>query len=267
MDVAGHIIKQLEKNFHVFQEKLDSLLPVFDEDVLHDARVAVKRIEALLWFSDLLYPPLQFHSVYMPTFLPIFKHMGVLRECQIHRLLVDEFSLPVTGSYKTNIAEEENLASSWLDANIPSFRREVFESVLREYKALKDVCSYNAASSVYKSFSVESIQKTSVLLFNPDLGSLHKARKLVKKMVYVEQLWLKIGKEHMLAFSECKDVAEYLGRWHDLIVFLDDVAGFVSDEYLSLIKRESIKNIKLAQKEWLDWLSVSPWSRLGVVGC
>ncbi len=205
-------------------ESLDRLEAYLQEYVkngqeapLHQLRVEIKKIKAVLGFAKEVYE--KNYSCFKLKY--IFDKAGKIREIQINKQLLEKIGGETSRLFSQLNYRERTLRKQFLIAspryfaNLQNFRQQlILPSNLPDLNIIQD-------------FFKKKRKKAEELLIQKEREKLHGYRIQIKKMMYVyEFLPPKIQKELDIQPEKINKLQKRLGKWHDTfaaIVFLSEL--------------------------------------------
>ncbi len=210
-------------------------------DPVHDYRVALKRIDAIIKFLKKVHPDRNLRSIYkIASLQDFFKQGGELREAhvnqKIYRLMEKKsgFHFPLFRQFlwESRVRAYEKF--------LGSFRKYIPRKIIRFNDALcqtiYDLPAQSLASKVDE-FIETRIARTEGLIMDHHVESkLHKIRKYIKSIKYMlEMMNIQERSYGKLNFTVEKItlLEDRIGDWHDLFVFKEDLDRFINRLKLS----------------------------------
>lgn len=219
--------KQMSSALHLLEEYNSAS----DKEVLHQLRVGLKKVKAVLDYLRTLHPK-KIKSLRKKLQL-VFHAAGFLREAQLRFdwLKGKQFLILIQhASMKQKISEEEELFVTQkkdhlkllksISVELDSYLKEVEEKDLRRY-----------ALALKREFEMQSqVAKE----------GWHGLRKLIKQLLYAHH-WLaeqdKIKVLTVAAYKRLDQLQEKIGAWHDAV----DLLEWLADGQFFLSKDKSVK--------------------------
>lgn len=226
------LMKQLEKYFeqqHELTEKNLALAQgVCSEKIMHELRVSIKRIKALLRFVVQLNPQKteEIREALKP-YKKIFKFAGIVRDAQIKELLVQRYTeawnLPVPRSYQKHLQNTQKEA-------FKSFKQfaKTWSLDKKAGKLLKNLWQKDLTIDLHS--SAEKVLRQSFVAVRQLINhaqtdeAYHEARKIIKSIYYILHLVFK--PDTPLQYQDLKKLEETIGDWHDIALLIDDLEQF-----------------------------------------
>jgi CHAD domain-containing protein len=174
---------------------------------LHDIRVSVKKIKALLHLLKYSDKRLKAHKAFIP-FRTIFRRAGEIRDPEVHAGLL--LKLNVSG-LDTSASGKKTVASFIKD--IPAFRRKTKAQVEQLKAFIKQVKRKDL-----KKFTEEQEKEIRSKLYpRPVMEEIHKVRKAMKTMIYLAEIERFVSGKTLAFYREME---EAIGDFHDKQVVL-----------------------------------------------
>jgi CHAD domain-containing protein len=178
-----------------------------EDEALHRLRVAVKKIKA---FARLSAACSDFNSAKDIRLLrKMFKQAGTIRDAGNHLQLLEHFH-EAPESYKTEQDQLKAKASAQFVHDIREYRR-LGKTAHRRLSA--DI--YSIRTDCIKDWYAGQLVKTGVLV-TASGDKLHKARKLIKELLYVQKVLPSgLADELNLDREYLDKLQDAIGKWHD----------------------------------------------------
>lgn len=186
---------------------LNHLLKNYDGGVtLHSIRVEVKKIKALLQLTNYCVQKFKAHKNFI-SFRALFREAGAIRQPEVfYNLLRTHHLEELTGTVVPESAQSERLSRT-LQNNLPGYILQVKKSRKKlgpDIDRVKKAC-------LRKYLRRKKKELKSRLFPQLQLSLLHKTRKIIKEIVYLE-LTGKPGKSRQAFYREAESL---IGQWHD----------------------------------------------------
>lgn len=239
----------VEERFKKINLVLQKVIPDFAPDDIHDFRVEVKKLKALLkLFSSASENPSIF--LFPKRLNKVYKTLGHLREWQIQKQKIDrsrsEKNYPGHLPYLNKIdvkTELYKLKAVDLIWDLPSF--------VQNKEQIKNCCPDKGLTATISAFfhSKMEIIHNMLLSGKRDDESMHEMRKLLKDVQYVLSEAEKKG-EPVEGFSRLKTIQKVsgqLGEFHDLYVALALLDRELEDLHNNGKEKDQLQPI---QQDW-----------------
>lgn len=198
--------KYISKHLSMLEHYLHTYVETGKAGPLHELRVEIKKIKAILGFAQNIY--LKKYSCYKLKHL--FDKAGKIREIQINCELIQDLPIPSSQAITRLKKKESILRNQFLEAvpryenNIQSFRQQlILPEYLPDVQKIKD-CFHQK----------EKMARN--LLAMQEREQLHSYRTKIKKIMYVyESLPKKMRKQVNLDIAKINKQQKKLGNWHD----------------------------------------------------
>ena len=243
--------KLLEKRFKKIEKHYHSLLLDFDENEIHDYRLEIKKLRALLRLINAGMPPEQQIKLggKMKEF---YGFTGNIRNLQLHQLRIRTYQesllLSPTTSYQKalHMAGEQNRKDALSVAAKISFSNFENKILGRVQEGLR--------STTVQNFVRQKQAYLVSLLFHPEYydEDLHEVRKVLKDFLYDWSLITSSAFSLLPAFfsqQNLESLTSDLGNFHDLCVGLLFLDNSYSDSVDTYAEREILQHL---QQEW-EW--------------
>jgi len=260
------LLRYYSKHCGLFVYNFRHALTGFDEEAVHDMRVAVKRIRAVNLLIERLFPG-KFDSVTCEGQIrELFRLSGRIRDTQVQQLLLSD----CTEQAGTTLGEYQHYLKK---TEQKSIRR--FNKCLAETDAEADLEDMQKlATDLIKASTTEGIARQIILFIDELMAvsrsmrqdqahdeNLHEIRKKLKNCHYLLTLFDKDDPDLPKLSSTIKrldKVNELLGEWHDQVVAMEMLGKFISqrgeaeitgdDYYRQLMDNLSGKRQQLHEK-------------------
>jgi CHAD domain-containing protein len=216
--IAAYLFKYIEQ-FHI---NLDNAVAEFDPEAIHEYRVAVKRIRAIIRALDRIYDEPLFPKDIIQPLRDMFKAGGTIRDDQVQIGLVENVekeygrSFPlIKAFYKKRIEDQRN--SFFLQS--VDFDHDIIPEIIEQIKNIlepldEEYLDYNLYRRLHE--SMEKLKRKRYDLDEPE--ALHRFRTRYKEngyiieMIYNARHGYKITKA---VYNRIKNFGQELGNWHD----------------------------------------------------
>ncbi len=221
-----------EKQMHAALHLLEQYNSASDEEVLHQLRVSLKKVKAVLDYLRTLHPK-KIKSLRKKLQL-VFHAAGSLREAQLRFKWLKEKRFLFLIQHATldqKIKEEEELFVAQKKDHLKKLRSICGD--LAEY--LKEVDA--DALLQYSTGLKEQLEKQLQIIAKDDW---HALRKLVKQLLYAHHWLTEKDKLKVLtveAYQKLDQLQENIGVWHDAV----DLLQWLTDGQFFLSKDKSVK--------------------------
>jgi len=221
-------LKKLKRHLHSYP-RLES------PEVLHQIRIEIKKIKAVLRLLHYNQKSFREHKTYLP-FRSLFRACGEIREPFVIQGLIDKYK-----GTTTRFNQEEVNSTLIFRSRIPTYLDKIKKS---EAKILPQ--TEKIKSSTYKDF----LRKKKIELENQLYPTflqrdLHKTRKLIKEIYYLA--CIRSTRKKLNSFLvESSDI---IGNWHDKRIVIQKLRKSVPEtELIQKLKAESRSDISTLKK-------------------
>lgn len=212
-----------ERQYKYFDKRWEALLAHLkafsqnqDPEDIHDLRVEIKKIYALLTLAEKCSTGIEF-SGYLKPVKKIFKEAGNIRDAQIYLQLISSYGNTNEAYEKRQhelIKRREKRFCISINTHIRSTKKP--HTIIR--KSLADIKN-DCIQEFYKK-QIKKIEQAVSDLANKK--RLHKCRKRIKKMIYLRgMLDSALKKKLNLNFDYLGKLEEAISKWHDSVVTID----------------------------------------------
>lgn len=225
--------KYLSKRWKALTEQAGLFCQTLSQDALHDFRVEIKKIRAIINFlqkcSSGKIPQTQADNL-----KAIFKQAGHIRSAHISRELggssSSQGSSPEEGGFKTQAGHLCRQIHETLPDKlpVPEFRDISNQRILRSYH--------------------KKIKKLAFIFASSDMEpELHQSRKRIKSLIYLHKLLGKsLKKELNLDLVYLDELQDVIGQWHDAEMTLNQLPAKTAKD------RKQIQSLKDKSRELID---------------
>ena len=226
---------------HIYQHRLTSLKEVFtatlkdpEQEAIHQLRVNIKKIKALLRLMQEMDPQDRREKAFRALFADVFKQAGRVREIQINRELLKAYR---EGSgLITSLAQMEKQETKVLLQVLKTFS---WDQVAKDHQQQLEKLKHLDEDSVYKlarSRAFRELSKVISLKYQPGPQQLHQVRIKLKAIVEVLAVMVEIHPQQSCKqlLMDIKVLNQIIGEWHDYQV--------LEDSLLSLTQYSNIKH-------------------------
>lgn len=219
----------LQKRFVQLHLSLESLRKELDPEAIHQLRVSIKKIRAVLELLDKVTGNGVDADAMMKELERLFKTAGKLREVQVNRTLFESYSPHYLAPYMAYQDRLQLRLEKLFRKQLRLFRMEHVRSLEQEIFHTTGFIS-DAETLKITEIVFSKVTRKVGLLGNriPDEIALHKLRRHLKSL----QEWLLIRHEITQEQSEepflenLRLLTSRIGRWHDLLVLRDSLTTF-----------------------------------------
>jgi CHAD domain-containing protein len=195
-----------EKEWKLMKSSLTLFLANNDHGDLHNFRVQVKKINALLILLNSAAPHLKLKKHFKPI-KPIFKQAGIIRNAHINLELSKEYGIAdggFTGS------QTQLMQQATIDFNTAGLQ--YLETLKKAYKAIKNDLPLLTPSHLNLFFESHLNQLTELTAKVRFDNRMHEARKIIKLLMYN----VKIA-QPAIGFNRdyANGLQNAIGNWHD----------------------------------------------------
>jgi CHAD domain-containing protein len=209
---------QLQRYFSQRVKHLFNYLHEFEltgsEVSLHDFRIEMKKLKAIIKFLRSVYPKQKFKKA-SHSLRNIFQSAGEIREYQILQQWMHKIELPtIEKNYFPN--DKMDVMIKAFHARSGNFKLQLKEIVEFCTKFIQTTNSILAEQYVVELYA----QIDKILKRAPSMSDWHELRKIIKQWMYAIN-WLPQNTETDVALSYYNKLQEAIGQWHDLEVIKD----------------------------------------------
>ncbi len=232
--------KKIEENFVENYKKISKSISV---EGIHNMRLSVKRLRALLGFLDFMNEKPKTKKL-LKRIRKLYRSAGALRDIQIQTNILKSYKKYLRDDYNLYVKqlnEKKGKARKKLKQSLHEFDINDFIKIRKRIeKSFKNIEKHRIIEGSSQMFQnrLEEIEKLSFTI--TDDSVLHLIRKYMKEMIYIrdsigDNSFFLQNSNKMQLFSELE---VKLGKWHDLTVFIDHFLLFKNkgDTYWDMLK-------------------------------
>jgi len=257
------LIKLTEYYFKSFEAQYIRMLNADSKESIHDTRVSIKRIMALINFFEELKICSKKEIKKISSAFEIFEVAGMYREYQLFLELLDVYKNKLNHKFDNvhrSLIRMLNIYKSefqHLQGNIS------FIEIYKNLESIKDEINKTCDKKV--SNGLKKYIESRVLYCHkyaaaPNLSKyLHEIRRTLKHLRFIlEQInpYKKKDIQEIICFKDLKEVELMLGDWHDLDLFLQTILDYIERKkgsydltiYNQLINAIKTDQVKMEQK-------------------
>lgn len=209
--------KYLGKKNREWQEHLRTFADSRDPEALHQLRLTLKKLKAVARFSTACSGKKATKD--FNGWKKMFKQAGLIRDAGNHLQLLERFH-PAPEEYKAQQGQVQTAATEKFIRHIKQYRRQGKRAGTR---LLADINRIPAAC-IHDWYAMQMV--TTGILLTASGDDLHKARKQIKEMLYVEKLLPAPLQEELHLDKDYLDkLQEAIGQWHDAAIVAANWAG------------------------------------------
>jgi CHAD domain-containing protein len=216
--ISTYLLKYLEE----FRENLEQAIRDYDAEAIHQYRVAVKRIRAIIRALNRVYEEPIFKDEIIQPLRVMFKAGGTMRDDQVQIGLVEniekEYGLTfplIKGYYKKRITDQRDAFFKISVDFEPETAGQIYDEILSILEPLDDeYLEYNLYHRIQK--SMEKLKRKRYDLAEPQ--ALHSFRTKFKENGYVAEMLYHSKYSHKISkttYNRMKSFGQELGNWHD----------------------------------------------------
>ena len=236
---------------------LNSFIKTGNQDELHQFRVQVKKLRAMLILLDAVSSKNKLTRDFKPV-RKIFKQCGLIREAYINMLLTsryklndEEFILGQVNEMEKNILSFKKLAKKHLKTI-----KSAHADLEHDLKAVDD----DSVNEFYKRQLEQIASRLNELQFNE---SLHDCRKQIKNLVYNRKIAQKALDGKLEIDNDYLDkLQDRIGNWHDNELAMELFSALEKNKPLiTKIKRQNTrlkKSINVLAKDFWGKATLEP---------
>ena len=216
------IIAYLNKYLEEFRINLEKAIQDYDAEAIHDYRVAVKRIRAVIRVLDKAYDKPLFSKKLILPLREMFKAGGTIRDDQVQIGLVEKIetgynrSFPLIKKYyRKRISDQRD---TFFKTSV-DFDFDILEDIiLKIEKIIEPLDEEFLENSLYNRLH-RSMEKLKLIRYDLDTSEkLHSFRTQFKSNGYVAEMLFQSkhsNKVSKAAYTRIKNFGQELGDWHD----------------------------------------------------
>lgn len=216
--IFAYLFKYLEH----FRVDLTKAMEEYDPEAIHEYRVSVKRIRAIIRALNRVYDDPLFDEKMIQPLRIMFKAGGTIRDDQVQIGLVEnlekEYSLSfplIKDYYKKRI---ENQRNAFFNKSV-DFDYESIDTIVRQVEIiLEPLDDASLELNLYQRLhkSMEKLKRKRYDLDKPEM--LHRFRTRFKENGYVAEMVYQSQYSHKVSkavYTRMKNFGQELGNWHD----------------------------------------------------
>jgi CHAD domain-containing protein len=230
--IMNQLKEYTEKQLQAALQMLQTFTPGADEEIIHQLRVSLKKIKAVLLFISTLHPA-KAKQIRKKVQL-IFRAAGSIREAQLQLQWLKKkryLHLIKAASLEQKIKQDEELFLQ---------QKELFHTLLTSIRedVLKQI--HKIKSSAVTEYAVKLKEELHEQAIHVVKDDWHELRKLSKQLLYAHH-WVseqdKLKVMTVLSYHSIDQLQEEIGMWHDLV----DMQQWLLDEQFFLSSDASVK--------------------------
>jgi CHAD domain-containing protein len=263
--------KYFEQQYELASKNLRLAQGVFSEKTVHELRVSIKRLRALLDFvAQLLPTEAETMEAYFKPFRKIFRGAGKLRDAQVQEILLErlakEWGLPAPLAYQKHLktVQEEafdNLKQIAKQTDLKKWAGKAKPLIKILHQVSSKELAYQTEKILRSRFTIVRQLVQNVTEDEP----LHEARKIIKAIYYILHLVFK--PDSVQQYQDLKHLEETIGDWHDIAILLDgmhmQLSELTTEESDFLTKMQAEKALLQAQIPTLVKQELRCWKIFG----
>jgi len=194
-------------------ERLGNFIETGDQEQLHQFRLQVKKLRALLALIDACLPKSTLSKEFKPV-KKIFAHCGIIREAYVNLLLSTKYKLENEDFIKQQVSDMERQISILRDNQKRYLRtiKLVHRDIEDELAAIND----DRINEYYK----DQLEQIAIILARHQFDEgLHDCRKKIKILMYNRKIAANALEGNLTLNTAYLDkLQDQLGNWHDAVV-------------------------------------------------
>ncbi len=198
--------QRVMKHFHAF-------IQAQDPEELHHLRVEIKKLKALVSFSEKCSKDKKIAAHFKKT-KKLFKAAGLVRSAQVNLEIINKYKMAGPAFKKEHSRLLKNHSQQFLKKadQLEKRWKEVHKKIVKDLQDIEGKCMVK----VY----LEYLQELSLLFSDQDLEkNLHEGRKIIKNLLYMYNLLPSVTlKKLHLNIPYLKKLEDQIGKWHDNIL-------------------------------------------------
>ncbi len=219
-----------------------------DPEVLHRARVDIKKIKSIILFLGYVDKKFKGGKSFRP-FRSIFRKLGQVRDPEIHAGILSRYQRDKVNDVPDKANEKLALD---LISDISTFKK----SIRKQSKKIFSVIHNGENRKVLKYLKIRRKQIRHGLTPKPVMNKIHKTRKKMKDVIYLSE---GVGKGRKKTLNFYKKMEELIGTLHDRQLLLNKLRTQGSNESVENVENAirsenrviSKKIITLSRKYYL----------------
>ena len=253
------LVDYFNTRYQVFTLHMTNTLHHLGEEDLHQLRVETKKLRALIRLAAITLDENFKRKELEKPLLRVFKPGGKLRETHINKNSLANYSFSFKSEY---LVYQETLASKYIGKllkRLEYFVAEDYERLKTRFPVLLETINLEhmiQSSHHFLTAELESIRE----LFTESANErqIHKIRMHLKAAGYILKLLLDLNSNvsSLPFYQKLKITEEYIGNWHDLVVFNQSLFSFAEKQSevidIQLVVNASqqiLSDIKKSEKE------------------
>lgn len=233
------VSKYARKRFELLIRHLKKYGQSRDLELLHEMRLEIKKIKALLNLTEFSVKGFNGHKHFKPI-RTIFREAGKIREPEVLYQLLLRYGIDDVGNSLKRESEEGTAQSMRLQLEIAGF----IKTVKLSEKVLAKVISKVEMDDVRDFLRNKKLELQEQLESKWHAGVLHKARKMSKEIVYLSGITRKTKRKLDPFFDAIQNA---IGTWHDKQVLLPIVKARRGGE-VARLKKECADDLQKIKK-------------------
>jgi CHAD domain-containing protein len=235
--MQNRLIDYLSKQCGLFQKNFNLVISDFDEDAIHDMRVAIKRIRAVFLLTERLIPG-EFDALAEEGEMRrLFRLSGRMRDAQVQQLLLSTAAQDIGstfGEYQTYLQTTESKAVKKFKKFLKEYDAE--DDLKQKHEKVADLISKSGPEQV----RLQIVQFVDELLMTAGKmhsdyehdENLHEIRRKLKQCHYLLSVFNQRDPDLpqlKTTLKKLDKVNELLGNWHDQLVAMEMLDRFLEE--------------------------------------
>ncbi len=248
------LYQQYEIQTGFFYEHFSKTHEQFGEEDIHQLRVDIKKIRAILGLVEYISEGSFSRERHISLFSKLFKISGRLREIHVNLSIINEDDQSTVIVYREYLIILQLKTVQRLNTGLSSFNHDELQKLnLELYEFIEGLNDLNIADMA-RSYISGKIININELRKNTNDRNLHKIRFHSKELKEILKLINSINPDDQSKKLEndIKNFNELIGNWHDNVVLINSMEKFINKENESLEQDKLIELVEDIKQKNLE---------------
>jgi len=231
-------------NSLTFKQNYTKAIKIADASSMHDLRVSVKRISALVRLINFGKSDNYRIKNNFPHLKLVFKTAAAVRDYQVLEILLMHYQQFKDLNIEILLEQVNKFKQHAINEFFTGAKKFNIMAITRLFNLIAS--HINNLDGIFLSQQVPSFKSNRLILLanysrpESDLYNLHSARKIIKELGYLIEMSESNPSENIGELQVYKEAGRYLGEWHDRLVLLDFL---IQKEKTPPFKNTGLRNI------------------------
>ena len=222
-----HLLDFLQKQHHQLEHYIALCFETPSSEAVHQMRVSIKRIRAILLFTEQIIGKENFDATthYKPL-RELFKMAGKIRDIQVQQKLVADYANTLNTPFVLYLEHIDKLEKRSISRLFKAIKQ---DKIPRNFASIQNIIENTLSSILIEDIKARAFQLLAnqrddlrvMLVKIPNNKQLHQMRTIIKQMRYILGVIMKSDPSATtfpISLAALTEAEVLLGNWHDRIV-------------------------------------------------